>query len=100
MAHSVVIWDTGEQSSMGGGSWNEEIICTVRKDGTFSLRPRKRGDDGTLSIAGITRIRSPQAFVQALVDMIGLFGYEIDPKEIVDEISPIRPARSQILSGN
>ena len=88
MAHSVIIWDT-EDSSMGGGTWNEEIICTLRKDGTFSLRPRRRGDDfGTRSMAGTTRIRSPQVFVQALIDMLASFSYEIDPKDIVDEICP------------
>jgi hypothetical protein len=89
MAHSIVIWDSGEQSSMGGGSWNGEIICTLRKDGTFSLRARKSGDDGTVSMTFETRIRSPQVFVQALIDMAdSWFNYEIDHKEIVDEICP------------
>lgn len=89
MAHSIVIWDI-EDSSMGGGTWNDEIICTLRKDGTFSLRPRRRGDDfGNRSMAGTTRIRSPQVFVQALIDMADCsFNLEIDPKEIVDEICP------------
>jgi hypothetical protein len=85
MAHSVIIWDIA-QSSMSGGSWNDQIICTLRKDGTFSLRPRKKGEDGTLSMAGATRIRSPQMFAQALIDMVACFGYEIDHREIVDEI--------------
>jgi hypothetical protein len=85
MAHSGIIWDV-TQSSMSGGSWNDQIICTLRKDGTFSLRPRKKGEDGTLSMAGVTRIRSPQMFVQALIDMAACFDYEIDHREIVDEI--------------
>lgn len=88
MAHSVIIWDTA-QSSMGVGSWNEEIICTLRKDGTFHSGPARGGDDGTVSMAGTTRIRSPQVFVQALIEMADCwFNYEIDRKEIVDEICP------------
>jgi hypothetical protein len=89
MARSIIIWDAGEQSSMGGGSWNEEIICTLRKDGTFSLRARKSGDDSTVSMTFKTRIRSPQVFVQALIDMAdSWFNYEIDHKEIVAELCP------------
>ena len=44
MAHSVIIWDL-ENSSMGGGTWNDEIICALRKDGTFRSRPAREGDD-------------------------------------------------------
>lgn len=42
MANSTILW-TVEQSSMGGGTWNDEIFCTVRKDGSLSLRPESAG---------------------------------------------------------
>jgi hypothetical protein len=62
---SILIWEV-DQSSMGGASWTDEIRCTLRKDGTFSLRQRKSGDDGApLSFAGTTRIKSPQVSVCA-----------------------------------
>ena len=54
---------------MGGGSWNDEIICTLRKNGSLSLRPRKPGDDGTVSIAGVTANPVAEKFVQALISM-------------------------------
>ena len=85
MADSIVIWESSE-SSMGGGSWTDEIRCTRRKDGTFSLRQRKNGDEGTLSFAGTTRIKSPQAFVRAITEMGDLFGYKIGTDDIGDEI--------------
>jgi hypothetical protein len=88
MARSIILWGV-EESSMGGGSWNDEIICTLRKDGSLSLRPRKRGDGGAASIAGVSRIRSPKMFVQALISVAdSCFNYDINPKEIVDEICP------------
>jgi hypothetical protein len=88
MAKSIILWGV-EESSMGVGSWNDEIICTLRKDRSLSLRPRKRGDDGTVSMAGAKRIRSPKIFVQALISMAdSCFNYDINPKEIVDEICP------------
>ncbi len=85
MADSILIWESA-QDSRGGGHWTDEIICTRRKDGTFSLRPRKRGDDGTLSPAGKTRIRSPEVFVRTLLEMADSLGCEIDHKTISDEI--------------
>jgi hypothetical protein len=88
MARSIILWGV-EESSMGGGSWNDEIICTLRKDGSLSLRPRKLGDDGATSIAGVNRIRAPKIFVQALISLAdSCFNYDINPKEIVDEICP------------
>jgi hypothetical protein len=88
MATSIILWGV-EESSMGVGSWNDEIICTLRKNGSLSLRPRKRGDDGTVSMAGVKRIRSPKIFVQTLISMAeSCFYYDINPKEILDEICP------------
>jgi hypothetical protein len=85
MAESILIWEFSE-SSTGGSSWTDEIRCTRRKDGTCSLQQRKNGDDGTLSFAGTTRIRSPQVFVQVITKMGNLFGYGIDTEDIADEI--------------
>ena len=88
MARSIILWGV-EESSLGGGSWNDEIICTLRKDDSLSLRPRKRGDDGAASIAGVNRIRSPKIFVEALISVAdSCFNYDINPNEIVDEICP------------
>jgi hypothetical protein len=88
MAKSIILWGV-EESSMGGGSWNDEIICTLRKDGSLSLRPRKRGDDGAVSMAGVKRIRSPKIFVQALVSMVdSCFYYDIKPEEMLNEFCP------------
>jgi hypothetical protein len=85
MAESILIWELSE-SSMGSGSWTDEIRCTRRKDGTFSLQQRRNGGDGTLSFAGTTRIKSPQVFVQVITEMGNLFGYEIDTEDIADDI--------------
>jgi hypothetical protein len=79
MAESILIWELSE-SSMGGGSWTDEIRCTRRKDGTFSLQQRRNGGDGTRSFAGTTRIKSPHVFVQVITEMGNLFGYEIDTR--------------------
>ena len=70
---------------MGGGSWVNEVHCTRRKDGRFSLRAHKRGDDGAIAPAGMTRIRSPQAFVQALIELVASLNDKIDTAEILDE---------------
>ena len=85
MADRVVIWGD-ENNSMGGGSWRDEIVCTRRKDGSFSLRTRKVGDDGTDSMAGKTRISSPEVFVQTLIEIGRLFYAEIEPGEIANEV--------------
>ena len=85
MAKSILIWELSE-SSMGGGSWQDEIRCTLRKDGSFSLRQRKHGDDGTISFAGTTRIKSPLVFVQVITEMGKSFGYEITTANIAEEI--------------
>src|SRR4051794_27336163 len=86
MADSILILDVA-CNSMGGGSWKDQIVCTQRKNGTFSLRTRKTGDDGPVfSPAGISRIRSAEVFVQGLIKMGNLLNYEIDAEEIVGEI--------------
>jgi hypothetical protein len=78
--HSIIIWQKAEQNMIG--SWTDEILCTRRKDGTFSLRQRSVVEDGTLSPAGKTRIRSPEVFVQVLFEMSDFIG----PEEIAGGI--------------
>src|SRR5258705_859561 len=85
MAKSILTWELSE-SSMGGGSWQDEIRCTLRKDGSFSLRQRKHGEDGTISFAGTTRIESPLVFVQVITEMGKSFGYEITTANIAEEL--------------
>ncbi|MER2266799.1 hypothetical protein [Methylobacterium oxalidis] len=86
VADSILILDE-PGDSIGGGSWRDQIVCTRRKDGTFSLRARKTGDDGPdLSPAGITRIRSPELFVTNLIEMARSLDLEIDADEIAERI--------------
>ena len=77
MANTAVLYES-EEASMGGGTWTEQITCTHRKDGTFSLRARKTSDDGTFAPAGRTNLRSPQDFLNALSELFNLLGLEID----------------------
>ena len=86
LADSILIWELPGSNMLG--SWTEEIICTRRKDGTFSLRFRKRGEDGTRSVAGKFGIKSPEVLIGALLQMGELTGSEISREEIADEICP------------
>ena len=77
MPNSVVLYES-EETSMGGGTWTEQITCKRRKDGTYSLRARKTGDDGTFAPAGRTKLSSPQDFLSALSELFDMLGAEID----------------------
>jgi hypothetical protein len=80
MANSIVIWERTAATMVS--SWTDEIICTQRKDGTFSLRQRCTGEEGIISPAGQSRIRSPEAFVHLLLEMDD----SISSKEIAEKI--------------
>jgi hypothetical protein len=86
LADSIVLRVTTAFNMLG--SWTEEIVCTRRKDGSFSLRVRRRGEDGNRSPPGKTGIRSPEVFIQTLMELGELTDLEISPGEIADEICP------------
>jgi hypothetical protein len=86
VADSILIWELPGSNMLG--SWTEEIVCTRRKNGSYSLRFRKRGEDGTRSGAGKFGINSPEAFVGALLEIGEITGSEISGEEIADEICP------------
>src|SRR4051794_12548122 len=82
MAETKAIW-TLDDASLGGGSWKDEIFCTLHKDGAFSLRYRRVGEDGVLNPwPGKTGINAPQVFVEALSEIWDLIGFEPRPEDI------------------
>jgi hypothetical protein len=46
-------------------AWTDEIYCTRRQNGTFSLRERKFGSDGSHWFPGITAIQTARQFIDA-----------------------------------
>ena len=75
MAKTLVLYGS-KGASMGGGTWIEQITCTRREDGSFSLRARKTGDDGTFAPAGRTKLRTPQDFLSALSKLFDMLDSE------------------------
>lgn len=86
MAHSVIILDIAGES-MGGGSWRDQIVCTLRADRTFSLRGQKTGDDGPdLQSCALKGIRDPERFVQAVTEIVESLGSDIELDDVWGEI--------------
>ncbi len=66
-------------------TWRDELYCTKRKDGTYSLRVRKSGDGGRHWFPGITRIKSARQFIDSInsIDVV-----EIDQWNLEEDILP------------
>lgn len=90
MAQRIVIWE--KEGANMTSSWTDRFVCTRRKDGTFSLRHFSVGAEGIFSIAGYTRIKSAQLFVELLLEMDGSIGPDEIRGEMCKKIENIDPA--------
>lgn len=98
MANSVVIWTKHGENRMS--TWENRIVCTKRKDGTFSLRLRSVGEEGVISPSGKVRIRSAQDFIEALIEIGDLIGVDIGRDEIKEQIIPSVEQIDSTLAGD
>ncbi len=82
MAIKFLLATSGQQFNMVS-SWEDELYCSILKDGSISLRPSKDGDNecgGRWWLKRAKGIRTPKQFVDAV--------YSIDEIETsLDEIS-------------
>jgi len=80
-----------EQSSYFS-SWTDEVYCTKRKDGTFSLRARKTGEHGKHWFPGTTRIKTPRQFIEAYrsIDEIDIDQIDLE-SDALPELSKLDP---------
>ena len=82
MAIKFLLATSGQQFNMVS-SWEDELYCSILKDGSISLRPSKDGEDehgGRWWFETRKGIRTPKQFVDAV--------YSIDEIEIsMDEVS-------------
>jgi hypothetical protein len=77
-------------------TWTTSIVCTRRKDGSFSLRLRVVSDEiGVTSPAGFTRILSPDQFIAKLREIFrnsGLDAEDADFSEICKNLARLDPS--------
>lgn len=65
MAKVVQLWSEGGDSMVS--SWRDYLLATKCKDGTFSVRARRRTEEKTWwYIHRVSRIRTAQQFVDAV----------------------------------
>jgi hypothetical protein len=105
MSQSIVLWEITESSMVD--TWTTSIVCTRRKDGSFSLRPRKVSDDGLVtSPAGFSRIRAPDQFVAKLREIFELISYDYEDADFSEvgknlaRLDPSFAARMESLLGS
>ena len=66
--------------------WTSSVVCTKRQEGTFSLQLRIAGELGNSRDRSITRIRSPEEFVESLFSVSQWSELQFDRQEITGEI--------------
>ncbi|MBR1156204.1 hypothetical protein [Bradyrhizobium sp. JYMT SZCCT0428] len=93
MAERAVIWE--EKRATMVSTWTEQIVCTRRTDGTFSLRHFAFDDEGTSALPGDTRIKSPARFVDSLLGMNESFVLQEICDEICTKIEALDPVFAQ-----
>jgi hypothetical protein len=67
-------------------SWTSSVVCTKRREGTFSLQLRVAGELGSCRDLSVTRIRSPKKFVEGLFSVADWSELKFDREEIAGEI--------------
>jgi len=66
--------------------WTSSVVCTKRREGTFSLQLRVDGELGTCRDRSVTRIRSPKKFVEGLFSVADWSELKFEREEIAGEI--------------
>jgi len=84
MAESVALMESRNENPVT--RWKSSVVCTRRREGTFSLQLRVDGELGTCRDRSITRIRSPKKFVEGLFSVADWSELKFDRAEIAGEI--------------
>ncbi len=66
--------------------WTSSVVCTKRREGTFSLQLRISGELGNSRDPSITRIRSPKKFVEGLFSVADWSELKFERDDIAGEI--------------
>ena len=100
MAQTIVIWQATGSTMVD--SWTTTVLCTRRKDGSFSLRVHSASADGGVSApAGFTRIRSADQFIANLCELIEVAGCELDKdtmSSICEDLAQLDPSFAKEVS--
>lgn len=99
MARTIDLWSREGHTMVDW--WTDDILVTKRKDGTFSLKARKYGDGRYWLRYGVTRRRTPDDFVDAVVDCLSTLGVDLDEvnlESLVPKLSELDPVFSDRVS--
>lgn len=86
MAKSTVLIRREGKSAID--SLTSSLVCTRRKEGSFSLHLREIGGYGKLRHTVARRIRCPREFVNALFSVTEWSDIQLEDYEIAEEICP------------
>ena len=84
MAESVALMEREIENPVT--HWTSKVVCTKRREGTFSLQLRVSGELGNSRDRSITRIRSPKKFVEGLFSVADWSELKFGRQEIAGEI--------------
>ncbi len=84
MADSVALMERKVENPVT--RWTSSVVCTRRREGTFSLQLRVAGELGTSRDRSVTRIRSPEEFVEGLFSVADWSELKFGREEIAGEI--------------
>ena len=84
MAQSTVLIEREGKSVID--NLTSRLVCTRRKEGSFSLQLRETGGLGRLRHTVARRIRCPKEFVNALFSMTRWSDLSLQDHEIADEV--------------
>ena len=84
MARTTVLMEREGQSVVD--CLTSRLVCTLRKEGSFSLHLRESGGLGSIRHRVAQRIRCPKKFVNALLSLTRWSDLTFDDKEITEEM--------------
>ena len=70
-------------------SWEGLVFITLRSDGSWSVKAKKRGDGATEHVSRREGIRSPADFVAAVVAAWEDLGLDWDGSELTEHLAPV-----------
>ena len=84
MANSVALLEHEAENPVT--RWTSSVICTKRQEGSYSLQLCVSGELGSWRDRSITRIRSPEKFVESLFHVSEWSELRLDRHEIAGDI--------------
>lgn len=96
MAVTVRLWSNSDFNMVS--SWTDMLLVTKRKDGSISVKAKKRAEDGLWHVERVDRVRSASAFIKAVESCWDALNYSFGYEEVRKVLGPLASLDAELAA--